>query len=1270
MDSSAVSARLIGTIFVEKGLITEEQLELALEQQRTTGDRIGEILVEQFGIERLDLASALAEQWAEYERQGNAEERERQGDSPAAAPAAEGKIEGAVPPMPAGAKRPIGEIFVERGLVTDNQLDEALEQQRETGGRLGEILVASGKLSRLELASALADQWASFQKLRPPTEVPAAPAVSPPNGDVMPTPEVGAPLPLAAPAPELVSMVDTLSARVDQVAAEKGEWRPELEKTAEHLRTRLDQLEQSVAQQSSPGEPARDEALRSEVADLAARIAAIPAPSDEWRDELAQVAENLRTRLERVEGRDPSDQVAELRGTLDELSAKVDAMPAPPEDWHEAVAGLAERVEAIPTPSDEWRGAVEELRGAVGELRSALGEIEVRHDAESDLRGRFDALAARVASLSGASSADWDEEIAAVRRDLEETRRDAGERGEELRATVAELASRIDAAPAPSEDWREPLATLSSRIDSLPVPSDEWRGAVDGLAARIESLPLDGWRSELAGVAENLRVRIEELERRPVGSDDVEGLRGALRSLAERVDALPVPSDEWRGAVDGLAARIESLPLDGWRSELAEVAENLRTRVERVEHGLERASGTAAIDELRATVDTFAARFDALPVPSDEWRELFEELTARVDQLSERDIRADLAEATDALRKRIENVEQTLPGQARAAAVTEIAEQVNELGRRFEGLDAVERRVHELATQLDALPSPSEEWRQPLAELTARVDELATDEWKPELAQVAEGLRTKIDRVARDAERGQSERIESLAGQIAGLAVRVEHLPAAANEVRAELAQQVEIFAGRMTQLEQRVSGLAGGEALQGLVLRVDDLTEHVATLPGAADEVRAELARQVEIFAGRMTQLEQKVSALPAGDALDELRTRIDELSHRAADTSAVDELGRHIDELAHRRSADALDAELQPRFAEIDAAMHELRTATASLPESVDSRLAAFSAQIGSLRNELRSHLEKELEGVRGSVHTLAETTSRRIGEVAESVDSAIAGLDERFPSHGVVHDLRARLEEHGERVDGLGSELTAFERHSEEKAAGRTAELGALGARLEAVESSLQGATGWTDAIEGTIERIDGLELRLLETAAAEADERNAEVARVRGELSARVEGLEGAQVTSRDLRDLRDIVEVVERRVDDRASHDEAARKALEDSVRSGLKGLGKKLTASGEAYLETSRELTRSLSGLELALTAAATGADEAPRATNRPAGTSVFLAFAPTAEGYRLLECEGMPPELEGRMTVDGCEGELVVTRIGTSPLPFDTRPCVYLEQR
>jgi len=68
--SSAVSSRLIGSIFVEKGLITQEQLDEALRLQAETGERLGEIVVGEFGVSRLELASVLAEQWAEFERGG------------------------------------------------------------------------------------------------------------------------------------------------------------------------------------------------------------------------------------------------------------------------------------------------------------------------------------------------------------------------------------------------------------------------------------------------------------------------------------------------------------------------------------------------------------------------------------------------------------------------------------------------------------------------------------------------------------------------------------------------------------------------------------------------------------------------------------------------------------------------------------------------------------------------------------------------------------------------------------------------------------------------------------------------------------------------------------------------------------------------------------------------------------------------------------------------------------------------------------------------
>jgi type IV pilus assembly protein PilB len=51
----------------------------------------------------------------------------------------------------------IGTTMIERGLITNEQLDEALEVQRSTGRRVGEILVGMGALSRFELARVLAD---------------------------------------------------------------------------------------------------------------------------------------------------------------------------------------------------------------------------------------------------------------------------------------------------------------------------------------------------------------------------------------------------------------------------------------------------------------------------------------------------------------------------------------------------------------------------------------------------------------------------------------------------------------------------------------------------------------------------------------------------------------------------------------------------------------------------------------------------------------------------------------------------------------------------------------------------------------------------------------------------------------------------------------------------------------------------------------------------------------------------------------------------------
>src|SRR5438552_5871913 len=69
----------------------------------------------------------------------------------------------------------MGEMLIERRLITQSQLDTALEQQRAEGGKLGEILVGRGWIDRLTLASALSKQWGRVTEA-PRSARPAAPA--------------------------------------------------------------------------------------------------------------------------------------------------------------------------------------------------------------------------------------------------------------------------------------------------------------------------------------------------------------------------------------------------------------------------------------------------------------------------------------------------------------------------------------------------------------------------------------------------------------------------------------------------------------------------------------------------------------------------------------------------------------------------------------------------------------------------------------------------------------------------------------------------------------------------------------------------------------------------------------------------------------------------------------------------------------------------------------------------------------------------------------
>ena len=117
---------LIGRILVDWGSISRSQLREALAVQRHTGGLIGEILIAHGST---TVATVIAAHRAQY---GSREPDRR-----------------------------LGDVLVEDGLVTQEQVDAAVEDQNASGGLLGENLVLAGAISLAELLSALERQYES-----------------------------------------------------------------------------------------------------------------------------------------------------------------------------------------------------------------------------------------------------------------------------------------------------------------------------------------------------------------------------------------------------------------------------------------------------------------------------------------------------------------------------------------------------------------------------------------------------------------------------------------------------------------------------------------------------------------------------------------------------------------------------------------------------------------------------------------------------------------------------------------------------------------------------------------------------------------------------------------------------------------------------------------------------------------------------------------------------------------------------------------------------
>ena len=147
--------RQLGDLLVDEGLLTEHELNQALLEQARSGRLLGQIVVSHGYISAFSLARVLSEQHGVQVRQPDQPE----------APTVAAALALADPPEFGESRkptdpswRPLGRVLVEGGFLTEFQLSDALEEQREAHARLGEILVSRGLLSGTQLAQALAEQ--------------------------------------------------------------------------------------------------------------------------------------------------------------------------------------------------------------------------------------------------------------------------------------------------------------------------------------------------------------------------------------------------------------------------------------------------------------------------------------------------------------------------------------------------------------------------------------------------------------------------------------------------------------------------------------------------------------------------------------------------------------------------------------------------------------------------------------------------------------------------------------------------------------------------------------------------------------------------------------------------------------------------------------------------------------------------------------------------------------------------------------------------------
>lgn len=728
---------------------------------------------------------------------------------------------------PLQARPTIADILVAHGFVSEEDLAGALEVSDRTGQPLGQVLVAAGTITRLELASALAEQWSdpdSSITLLP------RPAPQPPGVRV-----ASAEAPAGIGAGDEIAYLGRLHDAVADLARRVS--------AAEPL---LVEMERRTAEVDADALDARIAALAGQLEAALARVADAEGTLGATADQVegltegverafsslqsgtGELAERLAVVASIVETAPTSVDIAELRAAVAELGARpfpdegigarLDGVAASLAEALTTISALSAAVEELtarPQAHPELPQRLDELRELVAELAAVppvapeveqqLQELAQRPQADPALSGRLDELAARVEA-----QATLYDTVAA-----------------ELHASIAEAAAR------PAAD-----VELAGRLDDL-------SHRVGELGAHVESLAAVATSGNDAVAIEELRGALEELARRRAGDEETAELLGRLSETVAELQARPQGDAGLAARVDELAAAAASMAAHTDLAKLAATVEALAGRAE---------AGEAALGELSRQLEALGDRPAVDPG-----------MTMRLDELSDAvsSLRAD--DATGRLLAEVESIRARLDSDD--ASFAELRAAAAEFAARPAGDPELAARLVALATRVEEIGARA-----------AAVAEAAPDPRVDALGNAVASLQAEVE-----------TSLEAVAGRMDALERTAAEMPAAQPAQDAAWAAEAAKLAERLDELSARLDGGASAapaaaappRRLAQPVEPGDETEQELERLRMAIERMSLHLGEQERAIA-------EVMRSRGVTQRLDELEARIDDVASGAAATGA----------------------------------------------------------------------------------------------------------------------------------------------------------------------------------------------------------------------------------------------------------------------------------------------------------------------------------------------------------------------------------------------